>query len=377
MRSASSSRCAGRALGLGRPSRTRSWSTSGAQQAARPGGAQRDARGGRRGRGRVARVRRRAAPRSAAQHGARVGDRRCRSTSEGLDVDALETRSSRATRSSSWSLQPACRQPDGAGPLARASGASGWRGLAVERNFFVMEDRGVRGHCASTASRAAPDPRAGVPAHVIYVNSLSKAVGRRAARPGWVAARGPVREQARAAEARPSDFLSRRARSSTWPRAGSPAGRTTTRYVRGARSAFYRERRDALHGGARAAPGRASTGRRCRAGGHHVWVTLTRSLDERSLYSEAQRHGVAFTPGGAVTVERRSQVSLRLSFSLLDPAEDGRRSRPACARTAGARATPDGRGRLRSSPARRAPRRRARRSRGGSRPGKRAAGRRA
>ena len=50
------------------------------------------------------------------------------------------------------------------------------------------------------------------------------------------------------------------------------------------------------------------------SGGHHVWVTLTRPLDERSLYSEAQRHGVAFTPGGAVTAERRSQVSLRLSF---------------------------------------------------------------
>jgi DNA-binding transcriptional MocR family regulator len=57
------------------------------------------------------------------------------------------------------------------------------------------------------------------------------------------------------------------------------------------------------------------------SGGHHVWVTLTRSLDERSLYSEAQRHGVAFTPGGAVTAERRSQVSLRLSFSLVDPSE--------------------------------------------------------
>ena len=28
---------------------------------------------------------------------------------------------------------------------------------------------------------------------------------------------------------------------------------------------------------------------------------------------------MAFTPGGALTVERRSQTSLRLSFSLLDP----------------------------------------------------------
>jgi DNA-binding transcriptional MocR family regulator len=30
---------------------------------------------------------------------------------------------------------------------------------------------------------------------------------------------------------------------------------------------------------------------------------------------------VAFTPGGAVTAERRSQTSFRLSFSLLDPPE--------------------------------------------------------
>ena len=28
---------------------------------------------------------------------------------------------------------------------------------------------------------------------------------------------------------------------------------------------------------------------------------------------------MTFTPGGAITAERRSQTSLRLSFSLLDP----------------------------------------------------------
>ncbi len=54
-------------------------------------------------------------------------------------------------------------------------------------------------------------------------------------------------------------------------------------------------------------------------GGHHLWVTLARPLDERALYAEAARCGVAFTPGGAVTAERRSQTSFRLSFSLLDP----------------------------------------------------------
>ena len=52
-----------------------------------------------------------------------------------------------------------------------------------------------------------------------------------------------------------------------------------------------------------------------------MWVTLNRALDERALYTEAARLGVTFTPGGAVTAERRTQTSLRLSFSLLEPPE--------------------------------------------------------
>ena len=56
-------------------------------------------------------------------------------------------------------------------------------------------------------------------------------------------------------------------------------------------------------------------------GGHHVWVTLDRPVDERTLYSEAARQGVTFTPGGAVTPERRTQTAMRLSFSLLEPEE--------------------------------------------------------
>ena len=56
-------------------------------------------------------------------------------------------------------------------------------------------------------------------------------------------------------------------------------------------------------------------------GGHHIWVTLKRPLDERALYREAARHDVAFTPGDAITAERRTQTSFRLSFSLLDPDE--------------------------------------------------------
>jgi DNA-binding transcriptional MocR family regulator len=83
---------------------------------------------------------------------------------------------------------------------------------------------------------------------------------------------------------------------------------------------FYRERRDALL---------AALERHLRGeyhvdvpqGGHHLWVTLHRPLDERALFAEAARHGVTFTPGGAVTAERRSQTSFRLSFSMVEPEE--------------------------------------------------------
>jgi DNA-binding transcriptional MocR family regulator len=33
------------------------------------------------------------------------------------------------------------------------------------------------------------------------------------------------------------------------------------------------------------------------------------------------RNGVSFTPGGAVSAERRQRTSLRLSFSLVEPDE--------------------------------------------------------
>ncbi len=44
-----------------------------------------------------------------------------------------------------------------------------------------------------------------------------------------------------------------------------------------------------------------------------------RRAAERVCYAEAVRHGVSFTPGGAITAERRQHTSLRLSFSLVEP----------------------------------------------------------
>jgi 2-aminoadipate transaminase len=54
-------------------------------------------------------------------------------------------------------------------------------------------------------------------------------------------------------------------------------------------------------------------------GGQHAWVTLRRAVDERALYGEALRSGVAFLPGGATQPDPSARTSLRLSFSYVDP----------------------------------------------------------
>jgi 2-aminoadipate transaminase len=81
---------------------------------------------------------------------------------------------------------------------------------------------------------------------------------------------------------------------------------------------YYRERRDAMvdalatHlGGEYTAPHPL--------GGHHVWVTLNRRLDEQALRMEALRHGVAYIPGAAAVAQPTGRTSMRLSFPLLDP----------------------------------------------------------
>jgi 2-aminoadipate transaminase len=53
-------------------------------------------------------------------------------------------------------------------------------------------------------------------------------------------------------------------------------------------------------------------------GGHNLWLTFRRPIDERLLFAEALRNRVGFTPGRALRPEPSSQSSLRLSFPLLD-----------------------------------------------------------
>jgi DNA-binding transcriptional MocR family regulator len=229
---------------------------------------------------------------------------------DGFDVDALEKLLARH-EVKLVALQTACQNPTGRdlSEERRARLAA----LARDRNFFVLEDRVYAD--ASFEGKPVRPLRELAPAHVIYVNSLSKLVGG-GLRAGWVAASGPVRERIATLKLE-SDFHSAtliQHIAARWLAAGA-----YDRHLEHTKP-FYRERRDALLAALeRHLPGEYQADPP--QGGHHVWVTLNTALDERALYSEAARYGVAFTPGGAVTAERRTQTSLRLSFSLVEPPE--------------------------------------------------------
>lgn len=229
---------------------------------------------------------------------------------DGLDTDVLERILARH-EVRLCALQTACQNPTGRDLSPER--AKRLAELAVERNFFVMED-GV--YSDLRYEGRSPRPlREAAPGHVIYLNALSKTVGG-GLRIGWLAARGPVLERMAALKLA-TDFHTPTLTQHIAARYLASGG---YEHQLEATEPFYRERRDALMAALErhlAGEYRADTPR----GGHHVWVTLTRPVDERSLYSEAIRHGVTFIPGGAVTAERRAQTSLRLSFSLLDPDE--------------------------------------------------------
>ena len=229
---------------------------------------------------------------------------------DGFDVNALEHVLARH-EVKLVGLQSACQNPTGSNLSEERRRRLAE--LAIERNFFVLEDRvyadmRFEGPFVRSMRELAP-------AHVLYVNSLSKVVGG-GLRSGWVASRGPVRDRIAMLKLE-ADFHSPtliQHIAARWLATGAydrHVERTTP---------FYRERRDALV----AALERHLSGEYhvdVPHGGHHLWVTLNRPLDERALYTEAARRGVTFTPGGAVTAERRSQTSFRLSFSMVDPEE--------------------------------------------------------
>src|SRR3954449_1505822 len=229
---------------------------------------------------------------------------------DGLDLDALEHVLARY-EVKLCALQTVSQNPTGRDlseerreRLAR---------LAVDRNFFVLED-GVYSDVRFDGE-SPPPLRSLAPGHVIYCDSMSKTVGG-GLRMGWLAARGPVFDRLALMKLN-TDFHTNTLAQHITARFLEQGG--YERHIE-ASNPFYRERRDLLMEALeRHLPGEYRA--EVPAGGHHVWMQLVRPVDERSLYREAVRAGVTFTPGGAVTADRTPLTSLRLSFSLVDPPE--------------------------------------------------------
>jgi 2-aminoadipate transaminase len=229
---------------------------------------------------------------------------------DGMDVDALESLLARHELKL-CALQSSCQNPTGrdlSEERRRRLAA-----LATERNLFVIED-GVYADLRFEGERRRP-LRQLAPSHVLYLDSVSKTVGG-GLRIGWIAARGPVRERLSMLK------LETDLHSATLPQYVVARYLASGEYDQHVADTVphYRERRDALlQALERHLAGEVRAG--VPLGGHHVWATLERPVDERALYSEAVRQGVTFTPGAAVLPERRTGASIRLSFSLLEPAE--------------------------------------------------------
>ena len=227
---------------------------------------------------------------------------------DGFDVGALERLLARH-EVKLVGLQSACQNPTGTNLSEARRAAAGGAG----RRAQLLRPRGprLRRHALRGAIRPLP-PRAGSRARALHQQPL-EGRGRRPALGLGGRPRAGARPD-RDAQARgrlplsDADPAHRRAMART-----GAYDRHVERTI-----PFYRKRRDALLAALeRHMPGEYRVD--VPHGGHHLWVTLNRALDERALYGEAARHGVTFTPGGAVTAERRSQTSFRLSFSMLDP----------------------------------------------------------
>jgi DNA-binding transcriptional MocR family regulator len=229
---------------------------------------------------------------------------------DGLDVGALERVLSRH-EIKLCVLQSSCQNPTGRD--LSAARADRLIELARERSFFVLDDGVYAGVRFDGAERRRLRHLA--PSHVIYVDSLSKTIGG-GLRLGWVAADGPIRSRLIDLKLG-SDFHT-----------SSLIQHLAARYLAGGSYEemlqrtipIYRDRRDVLLESIdRRLAGEATYS--FPLGGHHVWVTLDRPTDERLLLREALRSGVTFTPGRAMVPEEAVRGQLRLSFSLLGPAE--------------------------------------------------------
>jgi DNA-binding transcriptional MocR family regulator len=226
----------------------------------------------------------------------------------GIDMDALERILARhevklvALQTGSQNPTGQDLAPDRAARLVE---------LAQERSFFILED-GVYATVRFTDAPSPPRLRQAAPDHVIYVDSLSKTIGG-GLRVGWVTASGEARR--RIAELK----LGTDVHSSTLTQYLALRwleSRGHDQHVKRVNK-IYAKRGQALL---------ESVNRRLGDevavmephGGHNLWLTFRRPIDERMLFAEALRNRVGFTPGRALRPEQSSQSSLRLSFPLLD-----------------------------------------------------------
>jgi 2-aminoadipate transaminase len=227
----------------------------------------------------------------------------------GLDVEALE----RLLRSHEVKL--VALQPRGHNPTGRdlsAERRTRLLELASKHGFFVLEDAvyaDLRYDGVDPGSLRARDP-----AHVIYVDSLSKTVAP-GLRAGWIAASGPVLDRM-IAEKRDDD-----AHCATLPQLISASYLAAGHYpaqVARARQ-LYRTRRDVLLKALDAELRSIATFMHPSAGGH-VWVTLEHPREDQELYRAALAAGVSYVPGPAMLVGPPTATHLRLSFTAI-PAE--------------------------------------------------------
>ena len=229
---------------------------------------------------------------------------------DGLDVDALEALLARH-EIKMLALQPRLHNPTGRD--LDDDGRARVLELARRHGFFVLED-GIYGDLR-LAGEERTSLRAEAPAHVVYVDSLSKTVAG-GLRMGWVAASGPVLGRIVAAK-RADDIHSPTVVQLAVARyLASGAYPAQTERAR----AFHAERLEAMTGSIERHLGGIADYTQPLGGGH-LWLHLDLDLDERELADEAVRQGVAYVPGNAMRIEERPELNLRLSFGYLDPAE--------------------------------------------------------
>jgi 2-aminoadipate transaminase len=183
--------------------------------------------------------------------------------------------------------------------------------LAQDRSFFILED----GVYANVRFKGAPPPprlRQSAPDHVIYVDSLSKTIGG-GLRIGWVAATGEARRRIGELKLGTDVHTSTLTQylAARWLESGGHDD-----HVRRVNK-VYAKRCQALLDSVNRRLADEVTVMEAN-GGHNLWLTFRRPIDERMLFAEALRNRIGFTPGRALRPEQSSQSSLRLSFPMLN-----------------------------------------------------------